>query len=475
MAKVAILGAGGYAFPIRLAADVLSYEATRGAEICMMDIDRQRVEFNTALLQRYVKAKQLSAKVWSTVDLEAALDGADYVLVTWQVGGLKSYAADVQIPRKYGLDQPVGDSHGPGGVFRFLRSYQAFMTVCDLMRRLCPQALMINYANPMAMNCWGVNETRTKIVGLCHSVQGTSRLLAEMAKVPYQECSFTCYGINHQAWFIDFAHQGKDIYPKIRRELNKRFPSPLDQASPTSRKSGGKSRGSHDSDLAVQHGDIYHIEYVRTEIMRTFGYFHSESSHHGSEYIPWVRKNEELTKAYLPARWDYYELCRKSADPKRQEGMIEKMIQEPQKPSAEYAATIINSMETGEPSVIYGNVPNYGAPGSDRTAPAGHLIPNLPQDACVELACLVDKNGIQPTGPGPLPSQCASLNMQHVMVQRLAVEGAREGDAMKILQAVSIDPLTSALLTLPQIRSMTRDLFKAHRKHLPMFRGRLPF
>ena len=474
MAKVAILGAGGYAFPIRLAADVLSHEATAGSEICMMDINRKRVEFNTALLKRYVEAKRLPSRVWATTDLEAALDGADYVMVTWQVGGLESYAADVNIPRKYGVDQPVGDTHGPGGVMRFLRSYKSFMTAAETMRRVCPQALMINYANPMAMNCWGVIESGVKIVGLCHSVQGTSRLLAEMAGVTYEECSYTCYGINHQAWFVDFRHRDKDIYPLIRRALEKRYPSPVGGTKGSGKAARGMSRG-HDKDLAVQHGDIYHIEWVRTEIMRTFGYFHSESSHHGSEYIPWVRKNAELVKAYLPFRWDYYELCKKVADPKNQEKLVARLIDEPQKPSAEYAATIINSMETGQPSVIYGNVSNYGAPGTSRKLPAGHLIPNLPQDACVELACLVDRNGIQPTSPGALPSQCAAMNMQHVMVQRMAVEAAREGDARKALQAISMDPLTSALLTLPQIRSMTAELFKAHRKHMPMFRGRLPF
>lgn len=466
MATIVIVGAGGYSFPLRMVTDIVSHSELAASRIVLMDISRRNLRRTERLARRLVEAHDLPTEIVATTDLDAALEGAGYVIVTWQIGGLAAYEPDVEIPRRWGVDQAVGDTHGPGGVFRFLRSYPAYMNLAKAMQRHCPAALLINYANPMAMNCWAVNLAGVRTVGLCHSVQGTSRLLADQAGLPYDQCAFTCFGINHQAWFTAFRHRGKDVYPKIRKALERRFPSPAD-AAPTGKANvarGGKA------DLAVDHGDVYHQEAVRTEIMRTFGYFHSESSHHGSEYVAWIRKNPDLVQAYLPERWDYLELCRNMHTPAQEAERFTKTLAEPLRASEEYAAGIIHSMETGQPRVIYGNVPNWGPPGTPADAPRAHLVPNLPQDCCVEVACLVDRNGIQPTSPGALPPQCAAMNLQHVVVQRLAVEAARTGDPMKVLQAVALDPLTAALLTLPQIRAMTAELFAAHRKRLPMFR-----
>jgi len=465
MARIAILGAGGFAFPMRLIVDLLSFPELQAGEIVLMDIDAGRLKRTGDLARELVRAKKLPAKITATTQLNAALDGTDYVIVTWQVGGLAAYERDVEIPRTYGIDQCVGDTHGPGGVFRFLRSWPAYMKTAEAMKRRCPDALMINYANPMAMNCWAVNETGVRVVGLCHSVQGTSRMLADQAGLDRERCSFKCYGINHQAWFTHFSCDGRDVYDRIRKAMFRNFPSPL-----AAGKAGRFRTVAGAAKLAFDHGGLYHQEAVRTEIMRAFGYFHSESSHHGSEYVAWFRKNPRMVKAYIKKRWDYLALCRRVHTPERQRKWVTDLLRSPLETSEEYAAGIINSMETDTKGVIYGNVPNYGPPGSAKAVPAAHLIPNLPQDCCVEVACLVDRNGIQPTAPGPLPSQCAAMNSQHVAVQRLAVEAARTGDPMKVLQAISMDPLTGALLTLPEIRQMTRDLFRAHRKRLPQFK-----
>jgi len=466
MAQIAIVGAGGYSFPMRMVLDLLSFPELQSSRIVLMDIHAGNLARTAQLARQLVAAKKLPATIVATTDLTAALKGTRYVIVTWQVGGIAAYPPDVEIPRRYGLDQCVGDTHGPGGVFRFLRSWPAYMKLAAALRRHAPEALVINYANPMAMNCWGLNRVGIRTVGLCHSVQGTSRLLAEQAGVPFDECAFKCFGINHQAWFTEFTRRGRDIYPQIRRAMFRNFPSPV-----ASKGSAKVKALPHNARIAFDHGGLYHQEAVRTEIMRTFGYFHTESSHHGSEYIPWVRKNPRLTKAYIAKRWDYLALCRKAHVPEKQQTWFKQALEKPLQASEEYGALIVHSMETDAKRVIYGNVPNYGPPGASLTAPASHLIPNLPQDCCVEVACLVDANGIQPTAPGPLPSQCAAMNMQHVMVQRLAVEAAETGDAAKVLQAISMDPLTGAILTLPQIREMTRELFAAHKKRLPQFKS----
>ena len=466
MKQIAIVGAGGYSFPMRMVLDLLSFDELQESRIVLMDTSAANLARTERLARRFVTAKNLPTTIIATTDLAAALKGTRYVIVTWQVGGIEAYPADVEIPRRYGLDQCVGDTHGPGGVFRFLRSWPAYMKLAAAMQRHCPEALLINYANPMAMNCWSLNHTGVKTVGLCHSVQGTSRLLAEQAGVPYDQCSFKCFGINHQAWFTEFMHRGRDVYGKIRQAMFRNFPSPLE-----SRGSSQVKTLPHNARIAFDHGGTYHQECVRTEIMRTFGYFHSESSHHGSEYVAWIRKNPRLTKAYIAKRWDYLELCRTAHVPEKEKAWFKRVLEAPLKTSEEYGAQIVHSMETNVKRVIYGNVPNYGPPGASLAAPAAHLIPNLSQDCCVEVACLVDANGIQPTSPGLLPSQCAAMNMQHVAVQRLAVEAAETGDATKVLQAISMDPLTGAILTLPQIREMTRELFAAHKKRLPQFRS----
>ena len=424
------MGAGGVVFPLRLMGDMLSFPALREATYSLMDLDLERAE-RTAMAAREIATHYgLAATIEATDDRRAALDGADYVIVTFMVGGADVYRHDMEIPRKYGVDQRVGDTLGPGGVFRFLRSVPAYRDIAADMLELCPRALLINYANPMAMNCWYLTELGITSVGLCHSVQGTSRMLANELGVDYDDIIFQCAGINHQAWFLKFATRDEDLYPRLRATMRERH-------------------------LPVRNADgEVPKERVRTEIMDAFGFFHTESSPHASEYLPYFRKTDSLIDDYVPKRWDFAELSRWH----RKEDRDDKLLGELKtdlKASEEYGAWIVNAMETGEPTVIYGNVPNRG------------LIDNLPAGCCVEVACLVDKNGIQPVRYGELPPQCAALNRTNVNVQELAVRAALEGEREHVYHAVMLDPLTAAVLPLDRIRAMTDELFAAHRTFLP--------
>lgn len=448
MAKIAIIGAGGYVFPLRLIGDLLSFPALRGSAFALMDIDPQRLERTGAVVRDLVAHHRLSATVECTTDRRNALDGADFVIITFQVGGIDAYRHDVAIPRRYGVDQPVGDTIGPGGVFRFLRSVPAYRAIAADMAELCPTAQLIQYANPMAMATWFLNRLGVRAVGLCHSVQGTSRMLARELGVVYEEVRYRSAGINHQAWFLEFARGGEDLYPRLRQVMRRRH---LRRIEP--------------GDLAPDYGDhsdaartvsVYEggQERVRTAIMDAFGYYHTESSHHASEYVPYFRKNSALVESFIPQRWDYFDLCSAHDEP-RHTDELGAALKSQLAPSVEYGAAIVNSMETGERSVIHGNVPNTG------------LITNLPQGCCVEVPCLVDANGVQPTVIGDLPPQCAALNRACIAVQELAVTAALENDREHVYHAVMLDPLTSAVLTLDQIRCMVDDLFAAHTKLLP--------
>ncbi len=299
-----------------------------------------------------------------TTNRQEALCGADYLLVTFQVGGLEAYKIDKDVSMKFGIDLCVGDTLNAGGVFRGLRSLGALAAIADDMKKLCPDALVLNYANPMAINCWGLNNREIRTVGLCHSVQGTTKMLASVIGVDYADVSFKCYGINHQGpWITEFREKGCDVYPRLRKALEERFPSPAAAA-----RSGKVDAVRSEGKLAVDHGDVYHQERVRTEIMRTFGYFQTESSHHAGEYLPWFRKNDRLIKSYLAKRWDYYQ-CGVEFDLEGQIRAVEKWCDAPLECSEEYGARIIHAIETHEPTVIYGNVPNFGAPGVSTASP----------------------------------------------------------------------------------------------------------
>ncbi len=455
MAKIVIIGAGGHVFPLRLAADILSFPALQGSTLALMDIDAGRLQVTADHVQTLISHHALPTRLQVTTDRRSALEGADYVIITFQVGGLEAYKLDVEIPRRYGLDQTVGDTLGPGGVMRFLRSAPAYREIAQDMLELCPDALLINYANPMAMSCWYLSRLGVRTVGLCHSVQGTTHMLAQQLGIPHAELTYRSAGINHQAWLLELSHQGVDVYPKLRQVMRERFLSGT--ASTADVAALVEDKGDH-SQLAYN-PSVYEggQEAVRTSIMEHFGYFHTESSHHASEYLPYFRKTAEMARTFIPERWDYYQICRRYLDDD-QHTLMNELLKE-LKPSIEYGAVILNAAETNAPAVIYGNVPNTG------------LISNLPYGCSVEVPCLVDASGVQPTSVGALPLQLAALNRSNVAVQELAVEAALQGDAEHIYHAIALDPLSSALLTLKQLREMTSELLLAEAEWLPPLRG----
>lgn len=437
-----MIGAGGYVFPLVLIRDILAFPALRDGSIRLYDIDQEGAERTLQAVRRLMEHHQVHAEVSTFDTLEESLEGADFVICSFQVGGMDAYRCDVDIPRQFGVDQAVGDTLGPGGIFRGLRTAPVLRELATAIKRSCPDALLIQYANPLSINCWVTERLGIKTIGFCHSVQRTSRLLAAELDVPYADVTFDCAGINHMAWFTTFRTADTDLIPVIRETMIERHLSPG--------ASGGKS-----AKAGIYEGSD---ERVRTELMWLTGYFQTESSHHASEYWPWFRKNREVTQRYIAQRWDYYRL----SSSRNQHGRVDHIIGQPLKPSGEYAAYLIDSVVTGARRIVYGNVSNRG------------LVSNLPDDACVEVACVVDAAGPRPIRYGELPQTCAALNQVPINVQRLVVEAGLQGDAELVHAAAALDPLTGAVLRLDEIREMVARLFEAEAEWLPQFRVGTP-
>ena len=442
MPKIALIGAGSVVFTRNLCSDILLTPALQDSTIALMDIDPQRLEQAHDLVQAIIDRRGLQARAEATTDRLEAVRDADYVITTFQQGGLDAYKLDIEIPQRYGVEQCVGDTLGPGGVFRALRTIPVLLDLCDDMDNVAPDALLINYVNPMAANCWAVDAaTGRPYVGLCHSVQGTSEMMARWIDVPYEEVAFLCAGINHQAWVLDFRRGKQDVYPQIWQ--------------------------------AIERPEIYGQEPVRIEMMKHLGYFVTESSGHASEYVPYFRKNARMVnedlvplfKNQFDAWFDfgrtggYLRHCiSRSAESRREyQELLDGVRDLPTQRTHEYGSYIIEAIETNRPARVNGNVPNEG------------LIDNLPQGCCVEVPCLVDGNGIQPTMVGSLPTQLAALNRACINVQELIVEAALTGDVEAVHYAVMVDPLTAAVCTLPQIRAMVREMLEAQAQWLPQF------
>jgi len=425
MAKITFIGAGSVVFASRLLGDIFSHPELAESTISLMDINRERLKLITSLARLMASKYAPKAKIESTLDRRESLRDSDYVIIMIQVGGLEAFEKDIYIPLKYGVNQEVGDTVGPGGVFRGLRTIPVLLDICHDMEEICPDALLINYANPMAINCWAMNKaSKIRNVGLCHSVQGTAMQLARYINVPYEDVSYWVAGINHQAFFLEYRYKGEDAYPLIWK--------------------------------AMERKEIYEKDKVRFEMMKYLGYFITESSHHLGEYVPYFRTTEERRKKYCEPRWFYLEICRKAWKPHYERIQRQIRGEEPIeiKRSHEYGVDIIYSMETGSPCRINGNVENTG------------LITNLPLGCCVEVPCLVDKGGIHPCSVGDLPPQCAALNRTNINVQELAVKAALEKDRSAVIQAIMFDPLTSALLTPREIERMVNEMFRAEAEWL---------
>jgi alpha-galactosidase len=437
--RVVIVGAGGWVFPMELTRDLLSFPSLAGARLVLYDIDVAAAERTAADARRLIELGGLAATVEVPRTLGEALAGADVAITVFQVGGVEAYGFDIEIPRAYGIDQTVGDTFGPGGVFRGLRTVGPLREVAEAMLEVCPDAWLLNYANPMAVNCWATERTGVRIVGLCHSVQGTSELLARELEVPYDEVTFDCAGVNHTAWFTTFRRGDEDLIPRIREVMRARH---VDGSIP----------------MLPRSDDPYESnERVRAELMMLTGYFHTESSHHASEYWAWFRRTPELVRAYLDREWNYLEVCRSSDASDSNERLIEEAAVAGIRHGGEFAAPIVDSLLTGTPRVVYGNVRN------------GDAIENLPDEACVEVACVVDGNGVRPRRYGALPAACAALNRTQIAVQGLTVEAALTGDRDLVHAAVALDPLTSAVATLPQIHEMVDRMLEAEAPWLPGF------
>ncbi|MDH7485705.1 MAG: alpha-galactosidase [Anaerolineae bacterium] len=434
MAKVAIIGAGSIVFCKTLILDTLATDGLEDTEFALMAPTTRRTPYVESFVNRVIEANGLPARVWLTTDSREAVKDADYVITTFQVGGVEGFEADYKIPLKYGVDQCIGDTLGPGGVFRALRSIPVMMDLARDMEELCPDALVLQYVNPMAMVCWALGTTKVKFVGLCHGVQTTLDLISGYVGVPKEEIDFLCAGINHMAWFLKLEHHGKDLYPILRE----RFERP----------------------------EYYVNEKVRGEVFRHFGYFMTESTGHLAEYVPWFRKNQKALDLYCdePAfggeSGAYYNWCKYVAE-KYASGDIlaDEPVELPPR-SVEYGSYIIEALETGRTFKFNGNVINGG------------MITNLPPDCCAEGPIYADGAGLHKTIVGDLPPQCAALNMTNINVQRLAVQAALTGDPEHIVQAIALDPLTSAVLTLKEIREMATEMLEAERQWLPQFEGK---
>jgi alpha-galactosidase len=469
MPKITFIGAGSTVFARNLLGDIFSFPELANSTISLFDIDGARLKTSEIVANNVARSAEARPTIEATTDRRKALDGADYAICMIQVGGYKpSTVIDFEIPKRFGLRQTIADTLGIGGIMRGLRTIPVLLDMCREMEQLCPDVTFLQYVNPMAINCWAISRASTiTTVGLCHSVQGTAGELARDIGVPLDEINYLCAGINHMAFYLRFERDGQDLYPLIRQ-------------------------------LAAE-GRVPDWNRVRYEMLTRLGYFVTESSEHFSEYVPWFIKRDrpDLVERFnVPldeyirrcevqiAEWEsmrvaledpdaqaiarYEQAAREerlkriaAKDPERAEQLrkewAEAQRNNTQRHSGEYGSLIIHSMETGQPRVIYGNVPNHG------------LIDNLPAGCCVEVPILVDKSGLQPTKIGALPPHLAALMQTNVNVQSLAVEAALTGKREHIYHAAMLDPHTAAELSLDQIWALVDDLIAAHGDWLPVY------
>ena len=430
MPKITFLGAGSTVFAQHLLTDTLSFPELANSTISLHDIDPERLRTSEIMAHKLAKTLNASPTIEATLDRRAALDGADYAISMIQVAGYKpGTVIDFEIPKRYGLRQTIADTLGIGGIMRGLRTIPVLLDMCRDMEELCPGVTLLQYSNPMAMNCWAINAaTSIKTVGLCHSVFKTASDLAHDINIPLEEINYLVAGINHMAFYLVFERDGEDLYPLIRQVLT-------DNRVPDDNR-------------------------VRYEMLKQLGYFVTESSEHFSEYVPWFIKRDhpELIERFNIPLDEYIRRCEvQIAEWGQMRSQIEGDGPISVERSGEYGALIIHSMETGEPRLVYGNVKN------------NHIITNLPEDCCVEVPCFIDKNGIQPTGIGALPPQLAAMMQTNINVQSLTVAAALTHKREHVYHAAMLDPHTAAELTLDEIHSLVDDLLEAHKDYLPEF------
>jgi alpha-galactosidase len=425
LTKIAFIGAGSVVFTKNLLGDILDFPALREVEIALHDIDADRLSTADAMARYVADACEASPAITTHDERRSAIEGADYVINMVQIGGHSSTLVDFELPARYGLRQTIADTLGIGGIFRVLRTADHMLALGREIAELAPGGWLLNYTNPMAALCWIVyaGTPTSNVVGLCHSVQATTRDLAEIVGVPYDELTYRSAGINHQAFILRFERDGEDLYPLLDERL------------------------AADPDLQRR---------VRFAVYKRFGYFPTESSEHLAEYVPWFMHHDDQIEQF---RIPVDEYIRRSEDNlvefERVRDQLAAGERLPIVRSSEYASLIINSIETGTPSVIYGNVRNTG------------LIGNLPQNACVEVPCLVDRAGVQATAVPEYPPQLAALNRTFLNSVELTVRAVLEERPDFVRHAALLDPNTAATLTLDEIDALCDDLTRAHGELLP--------
>ncbi len=442
MAKIAMMGAGSAGFCQGLVRDALSFGSLEDAHFALMDVSEERLGWAYGVLQKMKEQHSLKCTFSATQDRAEALTDADFAISMIQVGGLEPYKSDINIPMRYGVDQCVGDTLNPGGIFRGLRHVPALLDMMQTMEEVSnPDIVFMNYANPMAICSWAMQKSYPHVasVGLCHGVQHTTKMLCDWVDVPVDECEVLTVGINHMAWFTTFKHQGRDMYPAMWDKLDKE-------------------------------GPIKGEEY-RFEMMKAAGYFMTESPGHLSEYLPFFRKRRDImdifggpgfsgeSAAYLNSCLRGFERYKKEMDDLASGS--KPIPYDPEKgPSVEYAANIMNAKLTDQPFRFAGNVLNKG------------FIPNLPYDSCVEVPTYADRLGLHGSYVGRMPEQCAALCQSNISVQELTVKAALEGDHEAVYHAMLMDPLTGAALAPHEIRNMADEMLEAQAEWLPQFKGK---
>lgn len=442
MTTITFIGAGSTVFTKNISGDILRRKELRDATIRLMDIDPKRLEESEIVVGKMAQTLGGHATVQTYTDQRRALEGADFVVCCFQVGGYDPCTVtDFEVPKTYGLRQTIADTLGIGGIMRGVRTVPHLWSICEDMMQVCPEAIMLQYVNPMAINTWAIGARYPAIrqVGLCHSVQGTAAELARDLDLSVADIRYKSAGINHMAFFLKFEHRQpdgsyRDLYPELRQGyIERRFPKPSTWNPRCPNR-------------------------VRYEMLMRLGYFVTESSEHFAEYVPWFIKRDRpdlIEKFGIPL--DEYpvrcvEQIERWAEQAQQYREANEVLVEA---SHEYASDIVSSLVTGAPSVIYGNVRNDG------------LIPQLPEGCAVEVPTLVDENGLQPTPVRDIPPQLIALMRTNINVQDLTVQALLTENPDHIYHAAMLDPHTAAELDLDQIWDLTHDLLAAHGDWLP--------
>jgi alpha-galactosidase len=438
MTKITFIGAGSLGFTRGLVRDILTFPLLKDATLSLMDINAERLEFARASVQKIVDLGKYPARVEATMDRAEALRGADAVLCTILVGDTEVWRHDIEIPKQYGVDMNVGDTRSVAGIFRALRTIPVMVSIVKDMEKYCPDALLLNYTNPMAMLCRAMmKESFIELTGLCHSVQGTAAMLANWIGAPMEEITYTCAGINHQAWYLEYSWNHKDAYPLLRKAVTEK-------------------------------PEVYNQEIVRNEMFLALDYYVTESSGHNSEYNAWFRKRPDLIEKYCspgtgwnPGEYAYvlheYQRAEQTWKDEAKKWFANETPISLER-GHEYAAYIINARLGGEIFGFNGNVANKD------------LITNLPEDACVEVPVFVDRGGLHPVHVGALPHQLAPLNFTNIMVEEMTVQAALTGDPRLVYHACINDPLCAAVLSLAEIRQMVNQLLKKNEPYLKQFK-----